>query len=112
MNWFRTLTFLTMPLWQVRFPLREKLYEQCKAKEPWCIHHEPRGNIGKFNQSLIYEVRTSLVLFSQSASHSPTLKLHPLRAAWQHRQIQAVHHLRGQQCNTIVCIAGQHLLMT
>lgn len=41
---------------QVRFPLRKVLKEQCEAREPKCIHHNPRGTIGMFNQSLIYEV--------------------------------------------------------
>jgi hypothetical protein len=54
-----TLAFkktFAMESMRVRFPLREVLKEQCNAREPKCIHHDPRGNIGQFNQSLIYEV--------------------------------------------------------
>lgn len=42
---------------QVRLPLRKKLHEQCEARPEKCMHYKPRGEIGRMNQTRIYEVR-------------------------------------------------------
>jgi hypothetical protein len=65
---------------QVRFPLRKKLHEQCMARPANCLHYKPRGEIGRMNQTGIYEVLTAalpcLQLFSVPAEcqlHHPAL---------------------------------------
>ena len=42
----------------MRFPLRKKLHEQCMARPAKCLHYKPRGEIGRMNQTGIYEVPT------------------------------------------------------
>ena len=46
----------------MRFPLRKKLHEQCMARPSKCLHYKPRGEIGRMNQTGIYEVPTHAAL--------------------------------------------------